>query len=284
MIVVKGIFVGHDFNEEIVEQVLNLGADIVFVGHEKLDRELIEKLHQSGARVFAAIGVFGGVCSNHPQVRQEKLREIEKIVSDFEIDGVWLDSIRYPTRWEVPNPKLLDNSRCPICLEKFATDTGLKNPEGEIWVRWRCEQITNFVAEASRIVKSPRKDVTLGLFAVPWTENDFDEAITKIIGQDFKGLSKYVDIFSPMTYHKMCGRDVSWIAETVRYFRSVTRKPVLPLVQTENKPTKISPEEFRQSLESAVQKPSEGVTIFFLEDLIVQPEKLKVVCEVFGKK
>jgi uncharacterized lipoprotein YddW (UPF0748 family) len=308
----KSIFVGHSFDGQAVERVSKLGADAVFIGHKKLNNRLTERLHRSGTKVFAEVGLFAGeefwkkfsksrpidskgqkikkedwyagVCPNHHGVRQEKLREIEKILSNFELDGVWLDFIRYPTHWEVPHPRLLDTCYCQNCLEKFRKDTGLSNPEGEPWIRWRCKQVTDFVAAVHTIIRSSKSDSRLGIFAVPWTENDFGGAITKIIGQDFKSLSKYIDVFSPMTYHKMCGRDIGWITKTVRYFYSLTGKPVLPLVQTENKPVPISPGEFRQSIECALKEPSKGVIVFFLEDLLAQPKKLKVVREVFKRK
>lgn len=309
---IKGIFILQDFNREVTKQALELGANAVFVGHKKLDGNLVKRLHRSGVKVFAEVGLFvgeelwekfpdshpvdsknqkigkedwyAGICPNHPQVRKEKLEEVEKIISDFEVDGVWLDFIRYPTHWEVPSPKLLDVCYCPNCLEKFAGDTGSKDPKGEIWTWWKCDQITNFVAEAADIVRSSKREIQLGLFAVPWTKRDFDVAIRKVVGQDFERLLTYVDVVSPMTYHKMCGRDVSWIADTVRYFHKLTGKPVLPLIQTENKPTAISVEEFQQSLSAAARPPSEGVIVFFLEDLLKQPEKLEVVKDVFKRQ
>lgn len=281
---VKGIFFLNDFREEAVDKALGLGVNAVFVDYKKLSANLISKLHRSGIKVFAAIGVFNTSCPDEQKVWQEKLSNINNTLLKFKVDGIFLDSIRFPTHWEVPKPQFLDHSNCSVCVEKFRTDTGSREPKGEVWVEWKCQQITSFVAETAKIIQSSGRKIDLGLFAVPWTKSDFDGAIRKVVGQDFERLLTYVDVFSPMTYHKMCGRPVDWIAETVQYFHQLTGKPVLPLVQTENKPTAIPVEEFRQSLNAATRAPSEGVIVFFLEDLLAQPKKLDIVAERFPLK
>lgn len=281
MVVVKGIFFLNDFREEAVDKALGLGVSAVFVDYKKLNTSSIDKLHHSSIKVSAAIGIFGESCPGDQKVWREKLDEIEHTLLKFEVDGIFLDSTRFSTRWEVPKPQFLDHSNCSVCVRRFRADTGLKEPKGDVWVEWKCQQITSFVAETAKIIQSSGRKIELGLFAVPWTKSDFDGAIRKVIGQDFERLLTYVNVFSPMTYHKMCGRPVAWIAETVQYFHELTGKPVLPLVQTENKPTAISVEEFRQSLNAAARPPSEGVIVFFLEDLLAQPGKLNAVAEVF---
>ena len=78
-----------------------------------------------------------------------------------------------------------------ILLERHETE----------WTAWRCEQITSWVAEARAVLKRIRPDGILGLFGVPWRLADHNGAIRKIVGQDYRALSQYVDVFSPMVYH-----------------------------------------------------------------------------------
>jgi len=119
------------------------------------------------------------------------------------------------------------------------------------------------------------------MFAVPWRETDFNGTIKKVTGQDFKSLAKYIDVFSPMVYHKMCGQPTKWIHEIVGYMDKLTGKPILPIIQTEDKPEEISGKEFKEGVNRAIRKPSQGAIIFFLEDLLKDKSKVEVVKEIF---
>ena len=100
------------------------------------------------------------------------------------IDGVWLDFIRYPGFWEVPDPKIPDTCYCPRCLAKFQKDSRISMPSGldtkgsaawikahapYQWMVWKKEQIASFVSE-TRGSDGPKiagnKPLKLGLFLV----------------------------------------------------------------------------------------------------------------------
>lgn len=302
---IKGIFLLEKLTKEKVQQIIKLGADSVFIGHQNLDQKLVEKLRGKGIKVYAEVGIFvgeewckkypdsqpvdkngrlmdkihwyAGVCPNHPEVRKERLQLIKSLVDNQNIDGIWLDFIRYPCHWEeVRNVDVAEYCFCPNCLEKFKQEVGGKS-EGRAWRQWKCKQITDFVAETHTLIDKSGKKVKLGMFSVPWRESDFDGAIKKIIGQDFQGLAKYIDIFTPMTYQKIIGQSTDWISKMVRYMNKVTSKPILPIIQTEDKPEKIFASEFQKEIASALGKPSTGVIIFFLEDLMKNEEKISIV-------
>jgi len=305
----KGIFLLDKLTEEKVKQIVNLGVDTVFIGHQNFDQKLGKKLKNNGLKIYIEVGIFvgeewwekypdcrpvdkngnlmdkihwyAGVCPNHQGVRREKLRLIKSIIDNYHIDGIWLDFIRYPCHWEeIRSKNIAEYCFCQNCLNKFKKDEGGKS-EGKKWVQWKCNQITNFVGEIHRLIDRSGKDIKLGMFSVPWRKSDFGGAITKIIGQDFKSLAKYIDVFSPMVYQKMCGRKTDWIYEIVAYMKKITRCQVLPIVQTEDKPTKLTAEEFADELKQACKFPSEGVIVFFLEDLLKNGNKLKIVKETF---
>jgi len=153
--------------------------------------------------------------------------------------------------------------------------------EVEDWIQWKCDQITDFVAEARSLINQSGKDLQLGMFSVPWKENEFNGAIKKITGQDFKSLARYIDIFSPMTYQRFCGREVSWIGEMVDYMAETTNKRILPIIQTEDRAGKISGEEFYQEIAEATKPSSEGVIVFFLGDLLRDKDKVSVAKKAF---
>lgn len=305
----KGIFVLEKLNKEKIEKIIELGANLVFVGHKNLEKELIRRLKNKNAQVYAEIGLFvgeelwqkypdarpvdrdgkpigkidwyGGICPNHPQIRKEKFQVIKTLIDNNNIDGIWLDFIRYPCHWEeVRNSNIEEYCFCSICLDKFKQEIG-GEPKGEKWIQWKCDQITNFVAEAKSLIDQSGKKVQLGMFSIPWRETDFNNSVRKVIGQDFKRLAKHIDIFSPMVYHQMCERQVRWIHKMVVYMKRITGKKILPIVQTEDKPKKISEEEFKREIELANEEPSQGAIIFFLEDLLRDKNKLAVVKEIF---
>ena len=154
----------------------------------------------------------------------------------------------------------------------------------EDWTAWKCQQITAFVQQVRAIIDQAPRKVLLGLFSVPWRQSDFEGAIRHIIGQDYQALAAPVDVFSPMVYHKLCGRDIPWIAEICAWAAKETRRPVWPIIQAMDDPEALSPQELHEAVRTALTAPgSHGVIIFNLKAL--SPEKLQVLKEVFrGEK
>lgn len=316
----KAIFLLEKLNQVKIDQALELGIDAIFVGHKNLTKDLIKKARSRGIKFYVEIGIFvgnewwkkypnsqpvdqdgepmekihwyAGVCPNHSGVKKEKLGEIKELIKEYEIDGIWLDFTRYPCHWEkVRSDKITEYCFCQNCLEKYKKDViahfsaRWKKRESKFaktWMSWKCDQITNFVAEVRTLIDQSGKNIKLGMFSVPWRGEDFDGAIKKVIGQDFKSLAKYIDVFSPMTYQKFCDRNVKWIGRMVKYMAKTTGKPILPIVQTENRAGKINREEFEQEVSQALDKPSSGVIVFFLEDLLKDKDKIEAVKEQFA--
>ncbi|OGC58355.1 hypothetical protein A3A70_01445 [candidate division WWE3 bacterium RIFCSPLOWO2_01_FULL_42_11] len=292
---------------DLLDSAKELGFDTLFIGHQNLTPVWITKAKKLNFTVNVEVGVFAGenLWNKYPDARpltkdgsplpivewyagvnplslsvwHEKFEDIRNVITGYNIDGIWLDFMRFPCHWEVENPELFDTDFSPTTLEIFKSDTGESMPVGETWWQWKCDIITNYVRQVRGLINELNPETKLGLFAVPWTPKDFDNAIHKIICQDFKSLSELVDVFSPMTYHAMCNREATWIGDACEYF-SQFGKPLLPLIQTENKPREISPADFITSIEQA-EKYSAGVTIFFLDDVIKQPEKVEVIRKIW---
>jgi hypothetical protein len=150
------------------------------------------------------------------------------------------------------------------------------------WTTWRCRQITDWVARARAVLDRVRPGALLGLFGVPWRLADRDGAILKVIGQDYCALGRYVDVFSPMVYHKMCDYPPSWIAEVTTAIHTLTGKPIWPIIQSVDQPTPLSAEEYGQALDVALDCPAaEGVLVFHLRGAL-HPAKLAVTKAKFG--
>lgn len=301
----KAVFLIDKINKEKIKTLLDLGASGVFVNWRNVTSGMIETLHRQNLKVFTEVGIFageellqkykdawpidkkgkklegkryGGVCPNHPKIRQEKLKLIEDLITNLDLDGLWLDFIRYPCHWEtVRNKNITEYCYCTNCLKNFKKS---QLP----WVVWKCQQITDFVEQTKNLLTKHHKEMLLGMFSVPWKENEFGRGISRVIGQDFKLLSSLIDVFSPMVYQKFCGRKVGWISEIVKYMSNLTKRPIWPIIQTEEYAGEISPAEFKDEVDKALKSPSDGAIVFFLEDLIKDKIKTKIIKERFNER
>ena len=314
-------FVGKSCLEQ-AQLLASWGCTAVFGGYQ--DSRFVTAVHGAGMKIYAEFGCFVGadwwrdvpasrpimsdgqrlaaedsyygVTPAIPQVREALLARLEDFLTAHEIDGVWLDFIRWPCHWESSAPELPLTSFDPITLARFVEDMGIKLPEGgvtararflledcrEAWSRWRCDQITSWVAEARQILERTRPGATLGLFGVPWRRADFGGAILDVIGQDYRALSETVDVFSPMVYHAYCGRPTGWIGEVTAEVRQITGKPVWPIIQSVDEPRSVSAEEYGRALDIALERPESGGVLVFTLAGALNADRLAVTRERFG--
>ena len=205
----------------------------------------------------------GGVCPTHTGWRQERLKYVESLVREFGgehgIDGIWLDFIRYPGLWEVPEAKIPDTCYCPRCLAEFQQDTGINIPSGldtegsaawikgntlYEWMKWKKEQIASFVSEVRNVMEKNqgKKPLKLGLFLVPWTKGERGDAISYLLAQDPFQLAAVADVISPMVYHKMCGKSAEWVGYMTRYYKETAPSEVWPIVEAQSAESKVQDE------------------------------------------
>lgn len=241
---------------------------------------------------------YAGVTPTVKKIRQEKLNGIRSLLKNNIVDGIWLDFIRWPCHWEVPAPEIQQTSFDELTIKKFADDTGLhtllKSENSTVraneiltkhldsWTRWKCRQITSFVAEARKIVNLSNRKVLLGAFTVPWTENDYSGAIRTIIGQDYRALGKYLDVVSPMVYHGVCGKPVKWIGTVTTWVGENVGCAVWPVIQLADEPAKIPTHEIEKALKTALTSHgSTGVILFSMNAL--DDAKARVVKKILNQ-
>lgn len=296
--------------------LVSWGANAVFGGYE--DPGFADAVHDAGLGLYAEFRCFAGadwwerlpearpitaqgevlapeegyhgVNPSHPVVRQDRLEALESLLRDYPIDGVWLDFIRWPCHWEVPQPRLAQTSFDGDTVRRFSHDRGLELEIGEPeqnaaeigkshadeWRAWRIEQVTSWAAQARQLLDTMRPEAMLAAFTVPWQPGEYDDAIYEILGQDHAALARYIDLFSPMVYHAMCRRPVAWIDEVVRELAARTGRPVWPIIQSVDHPRLLPAAEYGQALEAALRCPaSAGVLVFTLEGMLT-PDKLSV--------
>ena len=229
-------------------------------------------------------GEYGGICPTHDGWRESRLELLLHWLTEFSgqkgIDGIWLDFIRYPGRWEHEHPSLPDTCYCQRCLTLFQIAKGVTLPSGlstvelaawikanaELkWVDWKKEQIVSFVRDARKLVDQYSNDrkVLLGAFLVPWKKSEHKGAISFRLAQDAKLLAPYLDVLSPMVYHKMVGESVPWIRATTDYFAD-TEKLVWPIIQAEN----VGKDEFVQVVEVLNHSESDGMLVYSFRHMV----------------
>jgi uncharacterized lipoprotein YddW (UPF0748 family) len=282
------------------------GADAVFGGYQ--EPAFVAAAHAAGMKVYAEFGCFVGtelwekypasrpvtddgrllepqdwyygVNPSVPAVREDRLAALERLAGDYPIDGVWLDFIRWPCRWESPDPVLPHTSFDEATLVRFEREAGVSVVRGDVagvartlldrhaddWTRWRCDQITSWVSQARMLVKRLRPAALLGLFVVPWRLADYNGAILRIVGQDTRGLGEHVDVLSPMVYHRMCGQAIAWIHAVTEEVGKRSGRPVWPVIQSVDQPGPLPADEYARALDIAQESPaSAGVIVFTLE-------------------
>jgi len=291
---------------ETARWVVDHHVNAVFVGGGESD-EFLDALRQANVRVYREMGLFVGknayqdhpewrpitatgeeqepegwyygLCPNQEELRKQKLEQFRKLIKNPRLDGVWLDFIRYPIRWEYENPGTLDNCFCDDCIrlyrEAVADEFELPENLGRAelaewilknhlpsWIEFKTDRICSWVHEARLLRDKIRPDATIGIFTVPWSPNEFDRAIHRIVGQDYAKLAADVDIFSPMVYHLLCRRDADWPARFTADTKARTNRPVWPIVQAMDRPSELSGEELRQVIISSTNASETGVIIF----------------------
>lgn len=221
-------------------------------------------------------GWYAPVCPNTPWLREEKLQTILRIVRDQEIDGVWLDFIRFPVFWEETPPFLAETCFCPVCLKSF--EAHLQSPiqgstvaekaewilstQKDRWHRWRADSILDYVRKVRDEVKKVSPKTLIGAFVIPWREDEHDQALYRIAGQDLAGFGKIVDALSPMLYFRELGRPPGWVAERISEIDQQVDAPVLPIVQCFDLPDRLPDADLTSGIDQGRRPPSRGVILF----------------------
>jgi uncharacterized lipoprotein YddW (UPF0748 family) len=189
---------------------------------------------------------------------------------------------------------------CPHCINSFSSETGIVIPASiievadisdwinnnykEEWINWRKNVITSMVKDISEEAKKIKPSIKINIHAVPWRQNDFNNAIEVVAGQDFKSISAYVDIISPMCYAHMLKRKPEWINSVVEDISLKVKCKIAPSIQVNmaylNDPLDIG--EFKKSLIESLKPPSSGVIFWSWEQLVERQEKLDILKDVIS--
>src|SRR3989344_3527923 len=241
----------------------DIGANHFILSHSRVDRSYFDFFRKTGAKVGLCIDCFGeDGCLVNPASFGKLNMKIDNVLK-YKPDEIWFDHFRFDGRWEVRTQKLTEvHGECKFCGGKS-----------------RAKVLENIANEVRKYVP---KNVKIGYFAVPFKHDEYSDLVN-ILGQDHKLLAKHFDIISPMLYHRMIKKPVSYIHEYVEYLYNLTNRPIMPIIQIKDMPDsvpdKLGKQEALLAAKEAVKPPSMGVSIFLWEHA-VEKNKINLLCEM----
>lgn len=314
-----------DAIEQQLDLIVATGANTVCVAHRAITDDLVRQIKARQLRLFVDWTMFAGedvrnrfpdsvpvdadgvryerdgwyvpACPNHPGLRSHHLHAMRALLDRFgpAVEGLWLDFIRFPARWESAHPHLRKLCFCTNCLNRFLGTSVKHYSDDETralaaaileeryaeWVEWKCTCIAETVREVRGLLDASANPAMLGMFSLPWRRDDFDGAMTAVVGQDLGHLAEVVDCFSPMVYHALCEQPPDWVAAVTREAAAWSAAPVVPIVQAFGRPQPLAPHELAAALAEAAEASSQGVWVFTFVPLLESPEKVTVVRDAF---
>ncbi|WP_420400961.1 hypothetical protein [Flagellimonas sp.] len=306
-----------------------LGVNAIFVHSGAIDQAMVERAKSEGAKVYAEFATlngknyveshpdawainekgekveaatwFMGVCPTEPGFREYRFNQLRDLLSNFDLDGIWMDYVHWHAQFEDPEPILPETCFNDHCLNEFSSYTGLQIPEGTTsekaqwiltqhdkeWRNWRCKVIHDWAVEMKKIVKEANPNALLGLYHCPWDDEEYNGARRRNLGLDYDLLRETIDVFSPMVYHGRMHRDPNWVEENISWFSNRLNiekgayPKVWPIVQAHDDPGIISKEEFETVLLGGLAGESTGVMMFTTNSVAKDEAKTAVMRKVY---
>jgi len=330
---IRGIYGG--FPSAILDRnqtPADYGVNAVWVGSGGLNQAEIDRCHKLGVKVFAEfnsmhhaaflkqhpeaapIGADGkpspapegwqGVSPFHAGYRQERMAEFQRVLTTFDIDGIWLDYHHAHASWERDTPLMPDTDFSPAAFEQFTKSTGivlpgkvedaskqLLGPLRKAWTEFRCGVFTDWVREYREILNATRPGALLGTFHCPWSQDDYDGAIRHKLAIDLPAQAKYLDIFSIMPYHARFGhpQDVGWVSRQTAALGKLLKltgapgekQKIWPIVQLADWGETVKAGQIGEIIDHGTRKPSTGVMVFHWSGVSQQWDKVDAMGQAY---
>lgn len=248
---------------------------------------------------------FMGICPTDSGFKADRLNALTDILTAYNVDGIFLDYFHWHAQFETPDPILPETCFCERCVGLFEKYGSVSVPPGKtamraqwilqnsepVWRRWRVAVLTNWAIEAKALIKSFNADLLMGTYHCGWFPADHDSALYRNLGIELPALASVADVLSPMLFHQMKARPVSWVGDYMNWLAkqdwatNSSAPKFWPIVQGHDNPGKVSAAEFKKVLESGALYPSTGVMPFSAESIAGDTAKMKVLKGVyrFGK-
>lgn len=237
-----------------------------------------------------------------PPVRHANLTHKATLLSEatrmLQPDGIHLGFIRWPGFWETWLPDVQRANMPDYCYEeqtlhRFCADTDIDLPchnavaaarliashHRAAWRDWKCGITVEAIRYLKNTVQAQKPDTRIAINTLPFSRNDFDNAVEEVFGQDIHRLSEVVDIFEVMAYHQILRRDEYWPAAISRDIASRTAQQVICTLQARplyldgphsgrSRSAQLSADEFGRAVQALADSPVDGLCVFTLSDFL----------------
>lgn len=168
---------------------------------EGAPKEFVEKLREAGRTQVSATGKpLNWLCPSHPENVQLELESILEIITNYDVEGIHLDYIRYPGSHAC---------YCEECRQRFvfATRQEIKKWPAEVlpktgryadrYIAWRTQQITRLVRLLDKRTREAVPDIKISAAVF----GSYPACVTST-GQDWIAWAQagYIDFVCPMNY------------------------------------------------------------------------------------
>lgn len=210
------------------------------------------KKHPECAAIDEWGNKIGWACPSHEESQDYEYSLIEEFVSNYDVDGVHLDYIRYPE---------IDVYRACVC-EKCGGKLDYTNKD---WIMNRVNNITKFVERVHRLARSYNIEVSAAVFP-----NQYSCII--VIGQDWiswcrKGLLDWV---APMNY----GNSTFWVIHRSKIHRSLVSTKLYEGIGKKTSVSSLNPKDLYEQVKGVKEVGADGAIIFTLNVLTEEDMKL----------
>jgi uncharacterized lipoprotein YddW (UPF0748 family) len=107
-------------------------------------------------------GWYASVNPCLPEVRAYLVEVFRELVSNYDVDGLHMDYIRFPNEPVVRGEQIPDYPRDERTLELYKEETGLAPDDNqEAWNQWRTDQVTKLVTDIHTMMRRTRPRAAL---------------------------------------------------------------------------------------------------------------------------
>ena len=202
----------------------------------------------------------------HPENVQHMLNLVREILGHYEVDGIHLDYVRYPSG---------DACYSEYTREKFTSETGVEcsrwpgdvrpgGPSHDAFVQWRAATIHSFVREVRELVEKTKPEAKLS--AAVWGAYP---QIIQSIGQDWGSWLRdgLVDFLTPMNYAEDLYRFTALADQQLQL--PGARGKIFPGIGVTANESQLSGDEVVQQIVALRQRGIKGFALFDLSQTLV---------------
>ena len=246
---------------------LRVHAWILCFATEGATQDRIEIFHKRGWLLANAdAGAHAWLDPAVPEVRACLVSAVREMAVNYKIDGVHLDFVRYPDF--ASSLGLNVKARFEKAVGRRAADWPEDVKSGalrEAFIRWRAEQVSNFVQAAHKALKlaAPGKLLTAAVFGKY-------PSCLDAVGQDWESWINIglVDYVTPMNYTEDMGKFNEWLGQQTRTRKQALK--VVPGIGVTAAESRLDAVQVIQQIEAARRAGCPGFALFDLDTTLRQ--------------